>query len=144
MNRRQWLNAASMAALAALAQSAGAAQEHHSQGGAPASHAKLVAAASDCVAKGQVCLAHCIRLLSAGDDSMSDCAKSINQMLAICGALQNLAAQGAALIPAMARVAEQGCSECAEACKPHVRHHAECKACHDACLACIEQCKALS
>ncbi len=138
MNRRHLLRAAGVAALATLAQSARG--DHAS----PGAYAALVATASDCVATGQVCLAHCIRLLSEGDDSLSDCAKSLNQMLALCGALQNLAAQGAPLVPRLAAVTLQACNSCAEACEPHVGHHAECKACYDACQACIKQCKTVS
>lgn len=149
MNRRHLLGAAAAASLAAVAQSASAAHEHHAHGAhhngvTRATHADLVAAASDCVATGQVCLAHCIRLLSEGDDSMGDCAKTLNQVLPLCGALQNLAAQGATLTPALAKVAGQACAECAEACKPHIDHHAECKACYEACQACIKQCEALA
>jgi Cys-rich four helix bundle protein (predicted Tat secretion target) len=149
MNRRHLLNTVAMASLATLAQTASARHEHHAHGSghsgdARGPNADLVSAASQCVATGQVCLAHCIRLLSEGDDSMSDCAKSINQMLGLCGALQNLAAQGAPLVPALAKVAIQGCTECADACKPHVNHHAECKACYEACQACIRQCEAVS
>jgi len=147
MNRRHLLNAAAVASLAALAQSASAGHEHHAHGsgrsgGARTAHTDLVAAAAECVATGQVCLAHCIRLLSEGDDSMGDCARTINQMLALCGALQNLAAQGATLVPVLAKVVVQGCHECADACKPHVDHHAECKECYEACQACIKQCEA--
>lgn len=148
MNRRHLLSAAAVASLAAVAQSASARHEHHDHGsghhsgGTRGAHADLVAAAAECVATGQVCLAHCIRLLSEGDDSMGDCAKSINQMLALCGSLQNLAAQGATLVPVLAKVVVQGCKECADACKPHVDHHAECKDCYEACQACIKQCEA--
>ena len=35
------------------------------------------------------------------------------------------------------------CTDCAKACTPHVGHHAECKACKEACDATIEAMKAV-
>jgi Cys-rich four helix bundle protein (predicted Tat secretion target) len=102
---------------------------------------KLADTAADCVVKGQVCLNHCLSLLASGDKGMAKCARTVNQMLALCTALQSLSAQGAELLPALAKTAADACSRCAEACKPHVHHHAECKACYEACQACIKQCK---
>ncbi|MDK4617658.1 four-helix bundle copper-binding protein, partial [Kingella kingae] len=98
-------------------------------------------AAGHCYAAGNVCLAHCIRLLSQGDTSMKDCVTNVNQMLNLCGALSNLAAQRSSLVPALAKVALQACRACAEACKAHASHHAECKACYESCLACIAECE---
>ncbi len=102
---------------------------------------KLADTASACVLKGQVCLSHCLTLLAQGDKGMAKCARAVNQMLALCTALQSLSAQGSEFTPALARTAAEACSRCAEACKPHIHHHAECKACYEACQACIKQCK---
>jgi Cys-rich four helix bundle protein (predicted Tat secretion target) len=121
---------------------------HHGHGGqassAPAPHARLIASTSTCVSTGEICQAHCIRLMSDGDKSMADCASAVSQMLALCSALQSLAAQNAPLLAATAKVALDGCNRCADACKPHVDHHAECKACHDACQDCIKACKSVT
>ena len=154
MNRRELLGtfaavaAASLASTGARASTPMAEHEHPastpSQAAAKDAYQSLREAASGCVSAGQVCLAHCIRLLSEGDKSMDQCARAVNQMLALCGAIQNLAAQSSALTPALAKVALEGCRQCADACEPHVDHHAECKACHQACLDCMKQCEALA
>ena len=143
MNRRTVIGALGAMAAAGIAARAQAEHEHHAGHGAGSSpYAKLQVAASLCVANGQVCLAHCIRLLGQGDKGMADCAAAVDQMLAVCGALQDLAGQGSTLTPALARVALEACKRCGEACKPHIEHHAECKACYVSCQECMEQCKA--
>ena len=117
MNRRQFISgsaAVSLAVAAAVAQ-AHPGHDHgahdHQHGAAANPYEAARKAAGHCVSAGQACLAHCIDLLSRGDTSMKDCAAAANQMLALCGALQNLAAQRSPLTPALAKV-------CAEACKP--------------------------
>jgi Cys-rich four helix bundle protein (predicted Tat secretion target) len=153
MNRRNAtgaLGALIMAGLAerALAQTPAPHDHNHAPGapmGAPSAPVNdpLRASAAACVSTGQVCLAHCIRTLSTGDKTMGDCAKSINQLLAICGALESLTAQGSAFVPAMAKIALESCNRCAELCKPHTDHHPECRACYESCLECAKQCKAI-
>lgn len=151
MNRRKFLGgmaAVSLASAAGVAQAAGHRHHHHHNHGktAAADRAYEAArnAAAHCISAGQVCLDHCIRLLSAGDTSMKDCAVNVNQMLALCGALQNLAAQNSPLTPKLAKVCEEACHRCAEACKVHAGHHAECKACYESCLECAAQCKKIA
>lgn len=151
MKRRFAFSALGSLVMAGLGSRALAQHDHHGHGpghgaASPGSgrYKALQSAAATCVADGEVCLAHCLRLLANGDKAMGDCAKGVNQMLALCGALQSLAAQGAALTPAAAKVALDACRQCADSCKPHVEHHAECKACHDSCLECIKQCQAVT
>ena len=62
----------------------------------------LVNTVADCIAAGQACLSHCIRLLSTGDKSMGDCAKAVNDMLAICKASESLAANNSKHLKAIA------------------------------------------
>lgn len=144
MNRRTLLESLAAAALMAAALPARAEHPagHEHAGAAP--YGALQASAADCVAAGQRCLAHCIRLLADGDESMGACAGAVRQMLTLCSALQDLAAQGSTLTPSMAKLALRGCEDCAAACEPHAGHHAECKACMEACEACIRECKAVS
>ena len=114
MNRRQFISstaaAATLTVAAATARAHGnhdhAAHGSHAMPAATASKAyeAVRAAAGHCVAAGQVCLNHCITLLSTGDTSMKDCAVAVNQMLALCGAIQNLAAQNSRLTPSLAKV----------------------------------------
>ena len=149
MNRRSFVGSAAAVSLAALSTAAIAAEEHQhgdhaAAKAAPNPYDAARLAAAHCLSAGQVCLDHCIRQLSKGDTSMAQCAKSVNQMLALCGALQSLAAQNSALTPALAKVCAKACKECADACKEHAAHHAECKACHESCLACIKECEKIA
>jgi Cys-rich four helix bundle protein (predicted Tat secretion target) len=113
---------------------------HHMHGAAPLQ--ALLAAASDCVAKGQSCLAHCLVLLADGDKAMAACAQSVSQTIALCNALESLAAQQSSLVPALAKVTLQACEACEKECRKH-EQHAQCKACAESCLACIKECKAV-
>ncbi len=143
MDRRELLQSAAAITFAAVATTASSAEDHsqhHGHGGS-SKYQSLISATSDCVAKGQTCLAHCLVLLGSGDKGMADCAKSVNQMLALCAALQNLAAQNSTLTPALAKITLDACNECEKNCKKHADKHAECKACMEACVECSKQCK---
>lgn len=150
MNRRSFVGSAAAVSLAAVSAAALAAEGHKHEGhaaadkAAPRAYEAVRQAAAHCVSAGQVCLDHCIRLLSSGDTSMAQCAKAVNQMLTLCGALQSLAAQNAAQTPALAKLCAQACKECAQACKEHAAHHAECKACMDSCQACAQECEKIA
>ena len=144
MNRRDAL-VNSGAVMLAAASSAALSQEHdHSKMGHGGPNQTLVAAAADCVVKGQACLAHCLILLAEGDKTMGGCSKMVNQMLAVCGALQNLASQQSPLLPALAKVALEACQQCVQECSKHKDKHAECKACMESCQNCAKQCKLIT
>lgn len=146
MERRDMLKSGMLlAALSAVGGSALAADHaHHHHAPANTKAADLQTAAADCVVKGQSCLAHCLELLGQGDKAMAECAKAVNQMLAICGALQNLAAQNAPHLPALAKLAQQVCLDCEKACRKHEKKHEECRACAESCAACAKKCKELA
>ncbi len=143
MNRRESLIGAG-AALFAVAQTSALAQEvvhdHSHMHDAPLKG--LLAATSDCVTKGQVCVAHCLVLLADGDKVMAECAKSVSQTIALCNALESLAAQQSPLVPALAKVTLEACQSCEKECRKH-EQHAQCKACAESCVACIKECKAV-
>ena len=151
MNRRFFVSSAAAVSVAALSACATAAEHQHNHAG----HATAAAspnnpfmaahkAAADCVNASQFCLAHCVRLLSAGDTSMADCAKSASQTIELCSALKGLAAQNSPLTAELAKVCIKACKACADACKSHAAHHAECKACYESCLACIKECEKIA
>ena len=153
MNRRQFISSTAAAATLAAVATAAQAHDHHDHAAhgspampaaAPRAYEAVRTAAEHCVAAGQVCLSHCIALLSSGDTSMKDCAVAVNQMLALCGAIQNLAAQNSRLTPVLAKVCVEACKQCAQACKAHAAHHAECKACYESCLNCIQACEKIA
>jgi len=104
----------------------------------------LIDTSAHCVVTGQACLNHCLMLLGDGDTSMADCARSVNEMLAICGALQALAAQNAPALPKLAAVAADTCKQCEDACRKHEKKHQVCKDCADACADCLKECKKIA
>ena len=81
---------------------------------------------------------------SAGGTLEAACAQSVNQLLAICDALQKVAIQQGSALKDLARLAAKTCDECEKACRKHADKHAECKACADACADCVKECKAVA
>jgi len=138
MERRQMLGFLGVAAAAQTAMAAQPAQHSHTMAAQT-----LIAASSDCVVKGEVCLAHCHQLLGTGDKSMGPCAKSVSEMLALCGALRSLAAQNAPSLPKLAAVAMDACGRCEAECRKHEAHY-PCKECGEACAACAAQCRKIA
>lgn len=139
MERRRLLQFSALALATAAAATVRAAEDHshhHGHG-----HDTLADAAARCVARGETCLAHCLDLLGKGDRSIAPCAVSVNEMLAVCGALGRLAAQDAPSLPAIARAAHDVCRRCEEECRRHEQKHAQCRACADACAECAKACE---
>jgi Cys-rich four helix bundle protein (predicted Tat secretion target) len=145
MDRRDALKAVGTAATVvgglAWAGSASAQHEHHMMhhGGG---NDEIVQTATDCVAKGEACLAHCLKSFESGDTELAVCAARVNELIASCGLLARLAATESRHLKAMAAVSSAICTDCEAECRKH-EVHPECKACGDACLNCIEACKAL-
>lgn len=147
MERREMLKGAGAIALAALSGAAAAADDahhHHHDHGAGSRLQPLAASAGDCIATGEACLAHCLVLLGQGDTVMAACAQSVNELLAVCAALQKLALQNAKHAVSFARVAADVCADCEKECRKHEKKHAECKACADSCAACLKECRKLT
>lgn len=96
---------------------------------------QLAQALSNCRLTGDTCIAFCLREFQGGDTTMAECAQRTTVMLAISDAMARVVALRSELARALAQTCKLACSECASACKPHVGHHAECKACFDACTA---------
>lgn len=145
MDRRELLagGAAALASLAlsktATAAEAGSHEHHHHDMGPQT--AGLATAAADCVQTGQICLNHCLVLLNQGDKSMAACARSVMELLSVCGALQSLANAKSKYLPQMAKLALETCRDCGEECKKFAEKHAECKACMESCEACVRECR---
>lgn len=106
-------------------------------------HKAVIDTASACIAKGEVCVAHCIDLMKGGDTAMADCMQSVSIMMPMCAALVRLAALDAKRLKELAAVCKNVCADCEAECKKHADKHAVCKACMDSCTACIKECKAL-
>jgi Cys-rich four helix bundle protein (predicted Tat secretion target) len=106
-------------------------------------HKTLIDTATACIAKGEVCVAHCIDLMKGGDTAMADCMKSVSIMMPMCAALVRLAAMDAKRLKELTAVCKDVCADCEAECKKHAEKHAVCKACMDSCTACIKECKTL-
>lgn len=100
-------------------------------------------ASLDCLKKGQACLDHCMILFKKGDNSVADCADTVNEMLAMCTTLSKLASYQSKHLKAFAKVCIASCKDCRKECRKHEDKHAECKACAESCKNCIEQCEKL-
>lgn len=133
--------AAQSAKPAAKAAPAANADAHHHHG-TSAKTEVLVDALNECIAKGEACLAHCLMLLGDGDKSVAGCAKSVNEVTAICESLRKLANQGSRHATTIARVAMTACEDCEKECRKHETKHQECRACAKACAECARECKA--
>jgi len=153
MNRRELLSTAGVAAVAvaaastvAFAEDEHAGHDHSHEHGAAVPDAapvrrKLIDTAFDCLKAGQLCLDHCLASFVAGDTSLAACARSVDQMLGICGALTKLAGDNSPHLPALAKLAAAVCDDCEMECRKHAPHHATCRACAEACAACAAECR---
>lgn len=148
MNRRDVLQGsgaltlAAVTGLAAMASSARAAEphdHHHHHHGVAANYSDLAHSATHCVMLGEACIDHCLDLLAQGDKSLAACAKSVEQLLAICNALRQMATYKSAHVPRLAKLAMDVCKECETECRKHKEHEA-CRACADACAECHKEC----
>lgn len=122
-----------------------AAEDHedHAAHAAPAAApaAGLARAATECVRVGEECVQHCLDLLAKGDTSLGECAKAVNQMLAVCNAAGPLVYAGSKHLKAFAKLCADVCGECETACRKHESHHAVCKACAEACARTVAEAK---
>jgi len=154
MHRRELFSAAGAVVVAAAVTPAFAADgqgaaEHgdhsahgaHDHGTGAGLNGTLVAAATHCTHTGLACINHCLDSFAAGDTAMARCARTVDQMLSVCGTLAKLASTGSPHLAAMAKVALAVCLECEQECRKHADQHAVCKACAEACAACAVECR---
>ena len=140
--RRRLLMGAGAAAVAVAAGNsafAATGHEHHHPGGG--ANEGVIDSSLACVKTGQACLDHCIELFKQGDTSVAECADTVQEMLAACTALSQLASANSRHLGAMAKVCIGICEDCEKACREHEDKHPACKACADACKTCIDECK---
>jgi len=107
--------------------------DHHGTG----RYAALAQAFASCAATATECVSHCQRLLAEGDTMMGDCLRTALACDAICPAVARLARLESDQAPAFAKAAIPSMQACMDACKPHIEHHAFCKACFEACGAAV-------
>ncbi len=140
MNRREVLAAAGTVAAAAFVAPAMAADHDHHHDHGVAAKAGLTASALDCVATGNACVAHCLDSFIAGDTSLAICAKTAEDVVAVCAALAKLAVGKSPHLAAYTKVAILVCRDCEKECRKHADKHPTCKACAESCAACAEEC----
>lgn len=102
-------------------------------GTAPSRGEDVVVGASKCVVAGELCAAHCLRLIQAGDPTLAACMNSAMVMTSVCRTMMTLAAVDSPVFKQMGAVAMATCEECRAECEKHAAHHAECNACMVAC-----------
>jgi len=142
MDRREFIAAAGTAAAVASASQAfaqamggGEMEDMHSP-----KYKALEKTSIECVTTGNDCLRHCLGMYKMKDTSMADCADSVFQLVAACGALAALAAVNSEHTGHLAKVVEMVCIDCKKECDNFPKI-AVCKTCGDACKACAEECR---
>ena len=116
---------------------------HMDHGAAGAQNQALIDAALTCVNRGDVCLQHCIKLLSTGDTSLKDCIRTVSAMLPLCETLARYGALEAPRLKELAKLCADVCDDCEKECRKHEQHHVECKNCAQSCAACSKECRKL-
>jgi Cys-rich four helix bundle protein (predicted Tat secretion target) len=122
---------------------AAAKDEHagHAGHAAALKHQALIDSALKCVGRGEVCVEHCLTLMSTGDTSLKDCMRAVQVMMPMCSTLMRAAAYDTARLKEIAKVCLDICADCEKECKKHAEHHAVCKACMESCADCVAECK---
>jgi len=143
MDRREMLR--TLGVVGAVAAPAVMAAQHPAHVHGTADHQALIVASSNCVMKGEACLAHCQHMLAEGDRSMTpDCPRTGIEMVTLCGAVRTLAAQDAPSLPKLAAVAMDACGRCEAHCRKFASTRPHCKECADACAACVAECRKIA
>ena len=141
MDRRDLLVGVSAVATVAVAKTAfGASPQPHQHMHGKAKYEALMDAASHCVSTGELCLDHCHEVLATGDKSLGECAKSVNELIAVCTALRSLSAQESKFLPKYAKLTMEVCKSCEAECRKVEKNHPVCKDCADSCTACAKEC----
>ncbi len=141
LSRRELLGGA-VATTVALASGVSLAAGEHSHHAANKNTA-LLDSALECLKQSQLCMDHCVEMMKTGDTSLAVCADLVNETMAMCTALSQMAAYRSEHLHDLARVCISVCEDCEQECRKHEQKHAECKACGDSCAACINECEQL-
>lgn len=141
LSKRDLLAASAGGVVLAMAGGAAAApKEHEHQHGATRS--PVVDAAEKCVSTGRACVSHCLDSFKAGDNSLADCARSVEDMLPVCNAMAQLVTSGSRHAKGLGQTCAVICEDCEKACRKHEDKHAVCKQCAEACAALVKALKA--
>ena len=114
--RRDLLKGAVVASAAMASGTVFGSSNHHHHSN---SNTELVDTALDCIKTGQACLDHCFELFKQGDNSVAECADTVNEMLAMCTALTQMASSQSKHLAEVAKVCAAVCRDCKKACRIH-------------------------
>lgn len=107
-------------------------------------HQAVIDSATDCVAKAEACVPHCVASLAKGDTSLAECLESVLAMMPMCTAVARLAALDAPRLKDVAKLCADICVDCEKVCRKHEAHHAVCKACADSCAHFVKESRKLT
>ncbi|HET9622246.1 MAG TPA: hypothetical protein VFP84_12825 [Kofleriaceae bacterium] len=152
MNRRDLITTGVGLGAAVLASSALGSRDARADDKKPAAGDPRLAvldALSACIARSELCAAHCQVELASGAREFARCAAAVQDMLAIAATAQNLIARKSPQAKRIAELCATACKECSAACGEHKAHwahnmHLECKACMESCDACLKACTAFA
>lgn len=120
-----------------------AAVHQHSHHG-PNKYQSLIDAAADSVKKGQACLSHGLYMLSEREyKEMAICAMRVNDMVAACTALGQLANYNSPNLIKMAKVVMDICKDCEKECRKF-KDEEICVQTADSCVVCFNECKKIT
>ncbi|MBF0454410.1 MAG: four-helix bundle copper-binding protein [Magnetococcales bacterium] len=103
---------------------------------------QLMQSAQNCLTAANICVNHCITLISQGDTSLRECLRTASEMIPSCNTLGQLASMNTKHLKKYVEYCLVVCEECEQECRKHAGHHWQCKNCAEACAECIRQCKA--
>jgi Cys-rich four helix bundle protein (predicted Tat secretion target) len=133
INRRELLLGLGAAASTfALSGNAVAEKSNHDHSTHSAKMPAVLDAATNCINKGNRCIAHCLSAWKEGNLDLAECASKVYEMNAICGAFTMLLASNSSYVKEYAVMCASVCKECADECRKH-DDHLECRECAEAC-----------
>jgi Cys-rich four helix bundle protein (predicted Tat secretion target) len=148
MNRREAITtvgATTVAAAAAAALGAGiaSAEQGHKGHVQENHHEDMVKSASHCAMLAEQCAKVCYDQLEAGDKSMAECGRKLEELIATCNAIEKMSIYNSIHLKEMANLTAKVCEESEKECLKH-KDHKQCVDCAVACNECIEQCKKIA
>jgi Cys-rich four helix bundle protein (predicted Tat secretion target) len=143
LTRKEVLSSAGVAAAAFLTKDL-LAEDHSHHHHEESKYASVLSATSDCIVSANLCLSHCLILLSKGEKEMAECASAVVEMKALCESYIVLASKESKLLSSFTKICIQACSICEKACGRHAEKHSECKDCMEQCQNCIKEMKAVA
>lgn len=148
MDRREAITTVGAAAVAAaavttLGAGVASAEQGHKGHVQENRNEELVKSASHCAMLAEQCVKVCYDQLEAGDKSMAECGRKLEELIATCNAIEKMAIYNSVNLKEMAKLTAKVCEESENECLKH-KDHKQCVDCAKACRECIEQCKKIA